>query len=137
MLEGVLELTQFQKIDIGHVINKLHELEDSGTAETRSHGIGFRSMGGRTILAQSPSLRDSVLGELEVDTALRGIRKRSVGHIGNLYWLPANPSVIDGNAIVKEVRTVLIGNKKRINFPTPNTREVIEYALSRVRALSK
>jgi len=132
-----LNLKLFQKINLRQVIKKLHELEEAGTPVARSHSIGYKTLRGRTILAQSPTSQDSVLGESEVDAAMRGVRRRATGHIGNFYWLPSTTTSDNSNPLTKEVHTIIIGNKSRINFTTPNRKEDIEYVLSRVRTLSK
>jgi len=73
-------------LDLRPVIKKLHELEETDNPETRSHGIYYRTLGGRKISAYSSNPRDSVLGEQAVDNALSGIRKHGgLGHIGNFY----------------------------------------------------
>lgn len=115
---------------------KLHELEETGNSEARSHSIGYRTIGGRAVSAQSPTPRDSVLGEQALDNALSGIRRQGVGHIGNFYWLSSFMNPSNKNPLEKEVHTIIVGNKQRINFTTPNKKEDMEYVLSRVRALS-
>jgi hypothetical protein len=132
-----LNLELFQKIDLRPVIKKLHELEGTGSPEARSHGIGYRTHGGRSVSAQSSSPRDSLVGEPVVDRALSDIRSQGVGHIGNFYWLPSSVVSNNSNSLQREVHTIIVGNEQRINFATPNEREDIEYVLSRVRALSR
>lgn len=137
LIESVLNFKLFQKIDLRPVIKKLHELEDIGNKETRSHGIDYRTLGGRIISARSSTPRDSVLGEQAVDDALSNISKRGVGHIGNFYWLPSSMNKKKGNTLENEVHTIIVGNKGRINFPTHNKKGDIEYVLSRMRSISK
>lgn len=132
-----LNIELFQKLDLRPVIRKLHELEETGTPEARSHSIGYRTRGGRTVSAQSPTPHDSVLGEKMLDSALSSVRRQGVGHIGNFYWLPSSANPANGNPLEKEVHTIIVGNKARINFTTPNKKEDVEYVLSRVRALSR
>jgi len=132
-----LNLSNFVKLDLRPVIKKLHELETNGRPEARSHGLSYLSQGGRIITAQSATPQDSIFGEQEVDIALNSIRDRSVGNIGNFYWLPKSINSANGNPLEREVHTIIIGNKSRINFTTPNKKEDIEYVLSRVRILSR
>lgn len=132
-----LNLNLFQKIDLRLVIKKLHELEEMSIPEARSHNIGYRTQGGRTILAQSSTPHDSVLGEPVINNALSSIRGHGVGHIGNFYWLPSSISPTNGNPLEKEIHTIIIGNKSRINFTASNKMEDIDHVLSRVRSLSK
>ena len=138
------DFDQFQKLDLKQVIKKLHELEETPNPETRSHGLGYRSMGGRSVDARSSNPEDSVLGEDFIDNAMREIRRRSIGHIGNFYWLintiPNNLTSEDSdetitNPLEQEIRSVIIGKENRINFTKPNKKEDMEYVLSRVRSL--
>ena len=134
LMEGFLDLSRFDKLNLRPVIKKLHELEQKGSPEARSHTIAYQSAGGRKITAESPTPEDSVLGEDRIDTALESIRSQSVGHIGNFYWLPTSAN---SNPLRKEIHTIIVGNKSRINFTTPNEEDDVEYVLSRVRALSQ
>jgi len=131
-----LDIRLFALVDVRRAIRRLHELEGSGQAEARSHGIHYRTLQGRRLSAHSPSPRDSVLGEAVIDRAIDNVGKSGVGHLGNFYWL-ANirpgpvPNPLDG-----DVHVIIVGDKSRINFPTPNTEDVVRYVLHRVRALS-
>lgn len=136
LITSWLNLGLFRKLDLRLIIRKLHELEET-SPEARSHSIGYQTLGGRVVSAQSPSSRDSVLGEPLVDNALSTIRKQGVGHNGNFYWLPSSINPANGNPLAKEVHTIIVGTKGRINFTTPNREEDIKYVLSRVRTLSK
>lgn len=131
-----LSVNLFDALDLRPVIRKLHELEEDGKAEARSHGIHYQSLGGRKVSAQSPSPRDSVLGEEVIDNAMNNVRENSVGHLGNFYWLPDIKPGPVANPLKSDVRVVVVGAKSRINFPTPNTEKVVRYVLHRVRALS-
>jgi len=120
----------FQKLDLRRPITRLTELEDLGTPEARSHGFSLKTPGGRNITAASPTSHDSVHGEPNLDRALRTLRPNSIGHLGNFYWLPTPQ-----NNLNDEIHTIIVGNKGRINFPTPNPQEDFEFVLSRVRTL--
>ena len=125
-----LPLNIFQKVDLHKSITRLNELESVGTPEARSHGLSYRTLGGRAVTAKSPTSHDSVLGETVVDEFVTHVRRDGVGHLGNFYWLPNEATPFD-----KEIHTIIVGNKKRINFTTPNRSEDFEYVLSRVRDL--
>ena len=150
LIKSWLDLDQFQKLDLKSVIKKLHALEETENPETRSHGLNYKSIGGRLVDARSSNPEDSVLGEDFIEKAMREIRKKSVGNLGNFYWLPLKVSSDDllkensdnevadksnKNPLKKEIRTVIIGKENRINFTKPNRREDMEYVLSRVRDL--
>ncbi len=128
-----LPLNQFSKVDLRRSITRLNELESAGTAEARSHGLSYRTLGGRAITAKSPTSHDSVLGEKAVDNFVSHIRKSGVGHLGNFYWLPNHGTPFEKEN--KEIHTIIVGSQKRINFTTPNLKEDFEYVLSRVRYL--
>lgn len=67
------------------LISKLHESESGNHPEIRSHGLGYQTMGGRKVSIQSPTAKESIMGE--IDPAIDDIRKKSIGHLGNFYWL--------------------------------------------------
>ncbi len=126
----------FTLVDIRGAIRSLHELEESGRAEARSHGIQYRSLQGRRLSAHSPSPRDSVLGEDYIDNAMVGVRENGVGHLGNFYWLSDGNGGIGQSPLNGDVHVILVADKDRVNFPTPNSEDVVRYVLRRVRALS-
>jgi len=131
-----LDIQQFGAVDLRPVIRRLHEIEKNGPVEARSHGIDYRSLRGRRVSARSPSPRDSVLGEAFIDDAMDSVRKNSVGHLGNFYWLADGNSGHAVNPLTGEVHVIIVGAKSRVNFPTPNTEDVVRYVLHRVRAHS-
>lgn len=131
-----LNIQAFTKVDLRPAIAELHSAEEKGAPETRQRDISYRTTGGRDVSASSPTRRDSVLGERGVDGALKEIRVRSVGRLGNVYWLPAAEAPGHHNPLQHEVHTIIVAYRNRINFTTPNAREEVEYVLSRVRALS-
>ena len=131
-----LDITQFSPVDIRQAIRNLHELEEDGSPEARSHGIHYRTLRGRGISASSPSPRDSVLGETVIDDAMSSVRDKGVGHLGNFYWLPGKQPGPVINPLKSDVHMFIVGDKSRINFPTPNSEEVVRYVLHRVRELS-
>ena len=131
-----LDLSKFDKIDLRSAINKLHELEEDRVPEARTHSFKYQTIGGRLISAQSATPDDSVLGEMNVDKAMKSIRQRGLGRIGNFFWLPLSKTSNGRNILNREIHTIIIGDKGRINFRTDNKKEEIEYVLSRIRDLS-
>lgn len=125
-----LPLNLFHKVDLRRSITRLNALESAGTPEARSHGLSYRTLGGRAITAKSPTSHDSVLGETSVDNFVTHVRQTGVGHLGNFYWLPNERTPFE-----KEIHTIIVGSQKRINFTTPNRSEDFEHVLSRVRDL--
>ncbi len=137
LINPLVNIEHFSKLDLRSVIKKLHELEDSGPKETRSHVIGYHTIDGKSLSAASATPYDSLLGERVFDQALRSVRDIGVGHIGNFYWLPSSINSNNNNPLIGEIHTIIVGNKSRINFTTPNRKEDVEYVLSRVRAFSQ
>lgn len=126
----------FGLVDVRRAIRRLHEIERGGQPEARSHGIHYRTLRGRRLSAHSPSPRDSVLGEPMIDDAMDTVGKNGVGHLGNFYWLNGRKPGPLSNPLAGDVHVIIVGDKSRINLPTPNTEAVVRYVLSRVRALS-
>ncbi len=81
LVAGILRTDDFTQIDLRHVIKRLHELEESGTPETRSHGMGYKTLQGRTLTGRSSSGSGALLGESVIDDAMASIRKVGVGHL--------------------------------------------------------
>ena len=137
LVSGWLDIeNMFGLLDIRKVIRSLHELERNGHPEARSHRMEYRTLRGRRLSANSPSPQDSVLGEAEIDNPMDSMRKKGVPHLGNFYWLAGTNTGPATNPLNGEVRTIIVGSKLRINFPTPNTEDMVRYVLHRVRALS-
>ena len=136
LVQKWLDLTRFTQVNICPAIKRLHELEEAGTPEARSHGIDYCTLQGRRLSARSASSRDSVLGETVIDNAMSNVRNQGVGRNGNFYWLPGQNPGQAANPLVDEVHVVVVGNKGRINFTTPNTEGVVRHVLARIRALS-
>jgi hypothetical protein len=136
LLKPWLDVKPFGVVDLRPAIAKLHEMEKNGPAETRSHGIDYRTMQGRQVSARSPSAKTSVFGEPVVDNAMDSVRKNSVGHLGNFYWLASKKPGPGNNPLIGDVHLIIVGAKSRINFPTPNAEDIVRYVLQRVRALS-
>jgi len=128
-----LDISKFTTIDLRRPIKKLHELEESGSGETRSHGIKYRTLQGRHIEAKSASASDPLLGDVAIDSALSAVRKSGVGHSGNFYWLPNHIANPVPNPLESEMHVIIVGAKNRINLPTPSEERTIRYVHSRIR----
>jgi hypothetical protein len=131
-----LDISRFPVVDVRPAIKKLHELEESGKGETRSHGINYRTLEGRRFEGKSASPADPLLGESVIDTALSAVRNAGIGHLGNFYWLPKPPANLGVTPLESEIHVIVVGADKRINFPTPNEENTIRYVLSRIRSHS-
>ena len=136
LVKAWLDMKHFGTVDLRPVIPKLHELEKNGKAEARSHGVDYRTLLGRRISARSPNPRASVHGEAHIDDAMDNVRKNSVGHLGNFYWLAGKKPGPGVNPLSGDVHMIIVGAQSRINFPTPNTEDVVRYVLHRIRAHS-
>ena len=69
LLERCLDRSMFTVVDLRPPIKKLHALEETGSGETRSHGINYRTMQGRRWEGKSASATDPLLGEAPIDAA--------------------------------------------------------------------
>ncbi len=136
LVAGWLNSTMFTPVDVRPVIAKLHAMAGNGHAEARFHGIDYRTPRGSRLSAKSPSARDSVFADDVIDGAMIGVAKKSVGHLGNFYWLPGTNGSPVPNPLKTDVHVFIVGDKHRINFPTPNTEDVVRYVLHRMRSFS-
>lgn len=142
LIGGWLDISRFPIVDLRPPIRKLHELEENGTGEIRSHSINYRTLQGRRLEGTSASPADPLLGEPIVDAALAAVRNSGVGHSGNFYWLASGASkgklngASNGHAspLITDVHVVIIAYRNRINFPTPNDERTVRHVLSRIRS---
>ena len=133
LVAGWLDIGRFGPVDVRNAIKTLYHLEKSSDPETRSHGIDYRTLRGNRLSAKSPSPRDSVISEDVIDNAMTSVAKKGVGHLGNFYWLAgANGNPVP-NPLKDDVHVIIVGDKSRVNFPTPNNEDVVRYVLHRVR----
>ncbi|TWT40194.1 hypothetical protein KOR42_49360 [Thalassoglobus neptunius] len=130
LVNAWLPLSRFTIVSLHPAIKRLHELEEIGLGESRSHGVNYRTPEGRRIEGRSASSTDSLCGEQSVDLAMRAARNSGIGQLGNFYWLPSRCQF---NPLNRELHTVLIGSENRINFPTHQSEERVRYVLSRIR----
>ncbi len=135
LIQPWLPFNLFQKLNLRPAITRLRNLEAEETPEARSQDISLDTLGGRRISIKSPTSQDSTIGEEILDEAVQHVSDIGVGHLGNFYWLPNNDNNRTGNILEGEVHTIIVGNKGRINFTTPNKKEDFEYVLSRVRSM--
>jgi hypothetical protein len=135
LIDKWLNRSQFSAVDLRRPITKLHELEEAGSGETRSHGINYRTLQGRRFEGKSASPGDPLLGEVAIDAALRAVRKSGIGHLGNFYWTSSNNGHV--HVLDSDVHVIVVGFRNRINFPTPNNEETVRYVLSRIRSHCK
>lgn len=133
LIDAWLDRSLFTSCDLRPPITQLHALEESGSGETRSHGIDYRTLQGRQFGGKSASPADPLLGEASIDAALRAIRKSGIGHTGNFYWVPNNGAGPAHCPFESDIHVILVGFKNRINFPTPNDEKTVRYVLSRIR----
>ena len=134
LIQGWLDIKHFSPVDLRPAIKKLHELEEVGMGETRSHGINYRTLEGRRFEGRSASPADPLLGEPVIDVALSAVRNAGVGHLGNFYWLQTdatNPAI---NQLDAEAHVIIVGFHNRINFTTPNGERAVRHVLSRIRS---
>lgn len=136
LIAGWLDIKQFAIVDLRPAITKLHELEEAGNGETRSHGINYRTLHGRRFEGKSASPADPLLGEPVIDAALGAIRNTGVGHLGNFYWLPGNGANPGVNPLESEMHVIIVGAHHRVNYPTPNVEQTVRHVLSRIRSHS-
>jgi len=135
LVQPFLVFDRFSRTDLQRLISRLHELAQAGTPEARPHRLGYRSRGGRSIEAASPTWRDSVTGETRIDDALTAIAGESTGRLGNFYWLADTTTDGAANPLPGDLHVNVIANDSRVNFMIPTSQEIVTYVLQRIRAL--
>jgi hypothetical protein len=129
-----LDVKQFSVLDLGPVIKNLHKLEESGAGETRSHGIRYRMLDGRSVEGKSGSPADPLVGDTVIDALLGTVRDKGNGHHGNFYWLNGESPKQIKCPLEDEAHVIVVGDHNRVSFPTPNDEETVRYVLSRIRS---
>lgn len=126
-----LELGAFVPLDLHPAIGRLHEREEQGKGETRSHGIDYVGVDGRRLLGRSASAESPLLGDERIDEMLRTMRKIGIGREGNFYFLsvPASPD----NPIDSEAHAIIVAEKGRIHFSKVTSEAVIRHVLRRIQ----
>jgi len=138
LVGGFIQLNDYSAVCLRRVIARLHELEENGEPEAMSKGIAYKTVQGRTIEGKSAGGSLGLLGESVVDTTMSTVRKVSVGHTGNFYWLPPDVNEIDSpNPLTSQVHVILNGDAKRCNFPVRVPEPQIRYVLQRIRAIAE
>ena len=128
-----ISMSSFPPLDIRSAIAEFHRLEQNGQGAVRSHSIDFAAPDGRRLGGVSASAEQPLQGNTFIDTALQAVRDNGgVGHLGNLYLLP-DASDSSNPIMGGEVHVVLLGNRGRVNIMTPQTEDVVRYALRRIR----
>jgi hypothetical protein len=137
LISNLLNLSDHSAICLRSVITRLHEMEEAKKPEARSKGIAYKTVQGRTIEGKSAGGSLGLLGELVVDTTMSSVRKVSVGHTGNFYWLPPDVNLIASeNPLTNEIHVFLNGDARRCNFPVFSPEPQIRYVLQRIRAIA-
>lgn len=136
LITNFLQLADFSPISLRSVITRLHELEEQKLPEARSQGIAYKTLLGRTVEGRGAGGSLGLFGELVVDTTMASVRKVSVGHTGNFYWLPPDVNISSDNPLTQELHVILIGDSGRINFPILAPESQIRYVLQRIRAIA-
>ncbi|HRQ76176.1 MAG TPA: hypothetical protein PK098_09690 [Phycisphaerales bacterium] len=136
LVNGWLDIDRFTIVDLRRPIQVLHELEEVGAGETRSHIFNYRTLEGRRLEGKSASPTDPLLGEPIVDAALGAIRRSGVAHLGNFYWLSNGTAGHNMNPLTSEAHVLIVAQHNRICFPTPNSEQAVRHVLSRIRSHS-
>jgi hypothetical protein len=137
LVSNIIKLGDYSPLCLRSVIARLHELEELRKPEARSQGIAYKTVQGRTIEGKSAAGTLNLLGESVVDTTMSTVRKVSVGHTGNFYWLPPDVNIQDSqNPLTQELHVYLNGDAQRCNFPVLTPESHTRYVLQRIRAIA-
>jgi hypothetical protein len=127
-----IDLKTFSTLDLHPAISRLHEQEEAGKGETRSHGIDYTSPAGRRLVGRSASADSSLLGEPLIDSALKNMRDIGIGRTGNFYFVSSKAGT-STSPIEDEVHAVIWADQNRIHFTKANDEKIIRYVLQRIQ----
>lgn len=129
-----LPFDTFPPLPIAHAIAEFHRLEEQGLGAVRSHRVELAAPDGRRLSGSSSSAQQPLPGNTDIDSALQSVRDNGgSGHHGNFFLEPDATDSTNPVAAGDEVHVLLLGNRHRINIMTPQTEEVVRYALRRIR----
>lgn len=131
ILGSIIPIRLFDKLDLDKVISRLHASAMLPDPEARPQSIDYASPQGRRLIGRVIATRQSLIGEQMIDDALEAMRQKGKARIGNFYWKPSQKTPFSD-----DIHTVIIAEEHRVNFPTDNPANVIEYILRRIRKLS-
>lgn len=129
-------IDNFAIIDTQKAIKNLHKLHAGKQGETDSHKIGYRTPGGIDVTANSSSVNTSLHDSKLVEDSMGDIRDGDnvTGRVANIWFLTQHDTPhLKSNPLQQKTRVEIIGYHKRINFPSPQPQEVINYVLGRIR----
>lgn len=142
LIAGWLDISRFRILDLRRAIRRLHEIEESGNGEARSHRINYRTLEGRRLEVISASPTCSVLGDPVIDSGLAAVRENGLGHLGNFYLCAngaaqcAAPHIVNGHSppAAQEFHVIIIGYRNRVRLMTANDEDAVRHVLSRIRS---
>ena len=134
LVSGWLPLANFPVLPVRGAILQFHKLDQLGQGSVRSHRVELAALDGRRISGSSASAQQSLKGNPAIDQAMSSVRDNGgVGHLGNFYLLPEAQNASNPIATDSDAHIMLLGNRDRLNFMTPQNESVVRYVLQRVR----
>lgn len=130
-----LPVAKFQLLDLRAAVVAFDRSARGGTGAVRAHRVELAAPDGRRITGTSASADQPLGGNDHIDTALENLADDGgTGHQGNFYLTPDAADPENPIEPGDDVHINIIGNRNRFNIMTPQTEDVVRYAIQTVRA---
>lgn len=133
-----LNLANFSLIDLRTLATRLFEQEEKGAGKAESHAFDFNRLGQRNVSARSTSSKVPLRGDPTVDNVMKMVRNDGgIPRIADFYWESNGELSDDGEPHSKRPHFVIVAEKGRLNFKTPNTEDGFRSVLTELRKLAR
>jgi hypothetical protein len=135
-IESWLDLGDFDAVDLGRAVKKLHQLEEKGKPVAISHAADYDRLGHRRVSVRSTSTKVPLRGDSTVDGILKLVTRTSIPRIGDFYFGADGAAIATDGKPHSRKHIIIIAQKNRVNFATPDTEKGIRSVLTELRKLS-
>jgi hypothetical protein len=134
LVRGWLAVDAFSPLRIHSAITEFHRREKEGMFAGRSHRVELEALDGRRIAGTSKAATQPLIGNADIDEALKTIRDNGAqGHLGNFYLSSDASDSTNPITPGSDVHIMLLGNKNRFNIMTPQREDIVRYAIRTIR----
>lgn len=139
LLRNWLSLAQFPHLKLSSAVAALRVKAMNPASRVRAHVVELEAADGKRMAARTKSAAQRLEGNRHIDGAFAGLSAdHGEGHMGNFFFTITEnsnataPSGVDPDLSEAHV-LIHAGSKNRINFPTPQSEQVIRNVLQRIR----
>lgn len=120
----------FGTVDFAKAVQVLHEEEERGGKDVKSHSIEYQTPGNRRVGGKHTSAGKTFVGDPVTDAVMAQVRSHGTARQANLWW-HAVPTATD------PVHTYVHAGDKRVNFPVGYDELTVRHVLQELRDASQ